>query len=153
MEILQVILRIAHLGAAIVAGGAVVFQRFALLPALRTLDDGPRTQLRAQIVRRWAGVAWTCMGLLLLSGLLNFLFYKVPEYRGRSYAGVYHGLFGLKFVAALALFHAVGMLVMPGAHFDRYRARAGFWLSYAVVLLTVIVVVAAVMRYLPAFYA
>ena len=152
MDILQVVLRIAHIAAAITAGGAIVFQRFALLPALQTLDEAPRAQLRAQLVRRWAGVVLTCVALLLVSGLLTFLLFKLPEYHGKPFAGVYHGLFGLKLLAALALFHAVGVLVMPGEHFDRYRARARFWLSYAAALLAVVVVLAAVMRYLPAFY-
>ncbi len=153
MTILQVVLRIMHLSAAIIAGGAIVFQRFALLPALRSVEEGPRTQVRAVILRRWRGVVWTCIGFLLLSGLLTFLFFKLPEYHGKAYAGLYHGLFGLKLLAALALFHAVTILVMPGEHFEKYRARAGFWLSYAVALLAVIVIVAGVMRYLPTFYA
>ena len=152
MDALQLVLRIAHIAAAVTLGGAVVFQLLAVQPVLRGLDDAQRTALAAGLARRWRGVLWTGMALLLVSGLLNFLLFKVPEYKTVPYKAVYHGLFGVKFLAALALFHAATMLSMPGPAFDRYRRRARGWLSYATVLLALIVVLAAVMRYLPTFY-
>jgi hypothetical protein len=92
------------------------------------------------------------MALLLASGLVTFLMFRVPAYRGLPYAGLYHGIFGLKLIAALALFHAATLLVAAGPRFDRYRAQAGGWLRWAVVLLTLIVVLGAILRYLPTFY-
>lgn len=153
MDLLQVILRIAHIGAAVVLAGGVVFQLIALQPALRSLDDPQRDRLRRLLAGRWYRVVMACIALLLISGLLNFLLYKLPDYRGQPSAPVYHGLFGIKLLAALALFHAALVPSLPGPRFDRYRARAGFWLAWATVLVALIVVMAAVMRYLPTLYA
>ena len=152
MDILQVILRIAHIAPAIVLGGAAIFRLVAVQPVLQTLDPTQRQALSGQFIRRWIVVLWACIVLLLLSGLLNFLLYKLPAVRGQPFAGLYHGLLGLKIIAALAVFHAAAVVTMPGAHFERYRARAPFWLGLATGLVGLIIVLAAILRYLPTFY-
>ncbi len=152
MDLLQIGLRIAHIAAAVALGGAIVYQLVAVQPVLRTLDESQRATFRTRLAGRWAPVVWLGIALLLITGLANFLVFKVPEYRGRPYAATYHGLFGIKLLAGLALFHAAAMLSGPGERFDRYRARAGGWLVYGVLLLAIVVVVGAVLRYLPALY-
>lgn len=145
MDLLAIILRILHIGSAIIAAGAIFFQFLALHPALLTLPETERAALRAQMLPRWRPVVFVCILLLLATGLLNFVLYKVPEYRGTPHAGLYHGLLGVKILAALAVFHAAAVLVMPTSTGERYRARAGFWLTYLVVLLALIVVIGALL--------
>jgi uncharacterized membrane protein len=153
MDLLQVILRVAHIGAAVAIGGAIVFRLLAVQPALATLDEPQCKAFGASLARYWSVPLWLGVALLVVSGLLTFILFKLPAVRGRPFAGLYHGLFGIKVLAALALFHVAAVLSLPGEHGQRYRARARFWLGYASVLLAVIIVVAAILRYLPTFYA
>lgn len=140
------VLRVLHIASAAMAAGAVAFQFFALHPAMRSLEGPQRRELRETIIGRWRGFVFTLIGLLLATGMLNFLLYKVPELRGKPHAGLYHGLFGLKVVAALLVFHAVSMLALPGAKGEKFRDQAGFWLKLLVVLMAVIFVLAAVLK-------
>lgn len=152
MDILQLVLRIVHIVAAVALGGALVYRVVALRPALRTLDEGPRLALDAQLAQRWIGTVFAGAGLLLASGLLTFLLFRVPEYRGRPSAAAYHGLFGLKLLAGLLLLHAAAVLSLPGPRFASYRAGR-FWPGYALALLVVVLVLGALLRYLPAIYS
>jgi uncharacterized membrane protein len=148
-DYLQVALRVLHILAAIAAGGAVLFQWWAVAPTLRTLDDATRQRLGTALADRWRGVVFAAMGVLLVTGLVNFMVYQVPAYREHPQKMVYHGLFGLKVLAALAYFHAATVLVIPGPKGAAYRAKADGWLAYLTLLLLVIVAVAAVLRYFP----
>lgn len=153
MDVLQIILRIAHIGAATAIGGAIVYHLLAVQPALAALDESQRKAVGASLARRWLVPLGVGIALLLVSGLLTFVLFKLPATRGRPFAGLYHGLFGIKVLMALALFHVAAVLSLPGERGERYRAKASFWLGYATVLLAVIIVVAAILRYLPTFYA
>ena len=149
---LQVGIRFVHIFAAFVAGGAIVFQARALRPSLATLNDEQRRTLGTQIADRWRPLVLTLVGLLLITGLLNFVLYQVPAYKDHASKGVYHGLFGLKFLAALILFHGITVLSLPGAKGERYRANAAGRLSFLTLLLIVIVACATVMRYFPTLF-
>ncbi len=152
MDALQIVLRVFHIGAALALGGALVYQRLALGPALAGLEDGTRTALQQRLARRWVGVAAAGIALLLVTGLVNFVLFKVPAVRGQPYTGLYHGLFGVKFLVGLGLFHVGLLLSLPGPRFDAVRARAAGWLNWALGLLALIVVLSATLRYLPTFY-
>jgi hypothetical protein len=152
MDWLQVAIRILHIGSAMLVGGALAFQLLALQPALAALGDGERGVVRQRVAGRWWPVALLAIGLLLATGLTNYLLFRVPVYRGQAFAPLYHGLFGAKFLLALALFHVALVLTGPGPRFERYRRRAGCWLTYGTLLLAGIVVLSAFLRYLPTFY-
>jgi hypothetical protein len=147
MDVLAVVVRVMHIGVAIIAAGAVFFQFAVVHPAMRALEEAQRRALRGQIVQRWRPVILICMILLVLTGLVNFLAFKVPYYRGTTYAGAYHALFGLKLLAALLVFHPATLLVLPGEKYDRqYRDRAGFWLAYMLALLALVILLGAVLN-------
>ncbi|MEW6250697.1 MAG: hypothetical protein AB1716_08605 [Planctomycetota bacterium] len=153
MDVLAVVLRILHIGGAVVLGGALVYQLTAVQPALRRLDGPARDELAERLIRAWSVLLWAAVAVLLASGLLNYLLIKIPEYRPRPYKGAYHGLIGLKILAGLALFHAGAMLALPFGGRPKTRAQAPRWLAWGTLLLAVIIVLGAVLRYLPSFYA
>lgn len=143
---LGVLLRILHIAAGATAIGGVVFQAVALHPALKSLDEGPRAALRAGVVARWRGVVLAAIAVLLVSGLLTYMLYRIPEYRAHSMKGLYHGLLGLKILLGLLVFHPAALLVLPGGPGDRARAKAGLWLNVMLVELALIVILGAVLR-------
>ncbi|HMQ15147.1 MAG TPA: hypothetical protein PKC49_04160 [Phycisphaerae bacterium] len=146
---LAIVIRILHIAAATTAVGAVVFKAVALQPSLRVLDDGQRAALRAAVIPRWRAVVFAAIAVLLVTGLLTFVLYRIPEYRGTPHAGLYHGLFGLKLLLALAVFHPATMLVLSGPAGDRRPARAPVWLRLTLAGFGAIIILGAVLRYLP----
>ncbi len=146
LDVGGVVLRVAHTGAAALAAGGVVFQMLALHPTLVGLPAETRLGIRESVVARWRITVFSVIGLLLVSGLINFVAYKLPEFRGAANAGLYHGLFGLKFLAALLAFHGATVLALPGKKGEAYRNGAAFWLRYLTVLFAVVFVLGAVLR-------
>jgi hypothetical protein len=144
--VLAIILRILHIAAGATAFGAVMFQRIALHPSLQTIDEGTRASFRAGLVARWRAVILAVIAVLLITGLLTFLLYRIPEYTDHPKKGLYHGLFGLKLLLGLAVFHPATLLVLPGAAGDRARAKAGMWLNIMLVELVLIVIIGAILR-------
>jgi uncharacterized membrane protein len=138
--------RLLHIAAAVLAAGGAFFQFMALHPALQTLDAAPRRTLREAVVARWRGVVFASILALLVSGLVNFVMYKVPEFRGHPAKGLYHGLFGLKFLLALVAFHSATVLVLPGKKGEAYRDNAGKWLTILVSALAAVIVVGTLLR-------
>lgn len=145
--VVPILIRLVHILAAVAAGGAVLFQLLAVHPSLATLPEAERTRFRASVVDRWRPVAYLLMALLLITGLVTYVAYRIPEYKPHASKGVYHGLLGVKILLALAFFHAVTVLTLPGEKGDKYRASAGFWLRWMAALLLVIVALGAVLRY------
>ena len=140
-----VLVRAVHIAAAAMMIGAAAFQLFALRPALHAVEEAKRAELGAALIGRWRRFVLAAIAILFVTGMANFLF-KLPAYRGHPSVGIYHGLFAVKFLAALAVFHAATVLVMPGPRFDRYRARAGFWLTYLLVLFALIILLGGVLN-------
>src|SRR5262245_3799351 len=145
-----VALRILHIGAAILAAGAAFFQWRALHPTLAALAPEQRRPIREAVVARWRPVVFACIAILLVTGLINFVAYKIPAYKTHPLKGMYHGLLGVKILAALLSFHCATVLALPGAKGEKYRDRAGFWLTALVVSLAVVIVIAAVLNNFPA---
>ncbi|MGE0479465.1 MAG: hypothetical protein AB7Q17_03230 [Phycisphaerae bacterium] len=145
MDIAAYLIHVVHIFAAVLAGGAIFHSLLAVRPALAGVDETQRAGISRELARRWFIIVQVLIALLLVTGLLNFVLIKAPLYRGHPHAGVYHTLFGVKFVLALGVFHVATVLALPGAKGDRYRAKAGFWLPYAAVLVTLVIIVASVL--------
>jgi hypothetical protein len=145
MEWLLVVIRVVHIGAGIAAGGALAYQLLALRPALAALPDVQRVELRGALAARWFPIVLVLLVLLLASGLANYLVFKIPLYRTHPDKGLYHALFGLKFLAALGVLHLATVLSMPGPRGDRWREKAGLWLCLALTLLVVVIVAGALL--------
>ena len=76
MDPTLLLLRWAHLLAAIVAVGGLVFARFGLLPAIADFDEETRDRIHERIRRRWLPWVIGSITLLLASGLANFLLFN-----------------------------------------------------------------------------
>jgi uncharacterized membrane protein len=155
MDPLSVVLRWAHVLAAIAALGGFLFARFALLPAAEDLGKETADRLHAGIRRRWLPWVIGAITLLLASGLTNYVLMirrvkDAPELWGGDWMRQtgYHGLFGVKFLLAMIVFYLASGLVGRGAGTQWIRDARRQWLSVAVGLGVAIVLISGWMRQL-----
>jgi uncharacterized membrane protein len=154
MDPTLLVLRWAHILAAIVAMGGLVFARFALVPALREVDEGTRDRIHEGIRRSWLPWVIAAITLLLASGLANFLLFNA-RVKTEGWADgqwmrqtSYHALFGAKFLLALAVFYFASGLVGRGAGTRWMRADRAKWLSVTIGLALAVVLLSGWMRQL-----
>lgn len=154
MDPTLLMLRWAHVLAAVVAVGGLVFARFGLLPALRDLDEETRERLHDRIRRSWLPWVIGAITILLASGLANFLIFnarvKDENWGGGEWmrATSYHALFGAKFLLALVVFYFASALVGRGAGTAWVRRDRATWLSLTIGLAVAVVMVSGWMRQL-----
>jgi uncharacterized membrane protein len=153
MDPTLLLLRWAHILAAIALMGGLVFTRFALVPAVFDLDATTRDRIHDAVRRRWLPWVIGAITVLLASGLANFLLFN-GRVKAEGWADgqwmrqtSYHALFGAKFLLALVAFylasatgrsrrgHAVGAERPRQVALRHARAgvghRAAFWLDAA----------------------
>ena len=154
MDPTLLLLRWAHVLAAIVAMGGLVFARFALLPALSELDASTRDRVHERIRRHWLPWVIGAITLLLASGLANFLLFNA-RVKGEEWAGGqwmretnYHALFGAKFLMALVAFYLASALVGRGGGTQWVRNDRAKWLSVTIGLTLGVVLLSGWMRQL-----
>lgn len=145
-DVLAVLSRWIHVGAAIVAVGGTVFQRFVLGPALAAIPETDRGPLREAVLARWRTIVHSSIALLLLSGAYN----SISGFVSHKGQGLYHGLLGTKILVALAIFGVAAVLTGKSERAKKMRNRSGLWLTVLVVLATVVVCLSGVLRKLPA---
>ncbi|MEI7781714.1 MAG: hypothetical protein WCJ18_07295 [Planctomycetota bacterium] len=154
MDPTTLLLRWAHILAAIVAMGGLVFARFGLLPALLEFDSATRDRIHEAIRRRWLPWVIGAITVLLASGLANFLIFN-----GRVKAEgwgegqwmrqtSYHALFGAKFLLAMVMFYFASALVGRGAGTQWIRNDRAKWLSVTLGLGIAVVLLSGWMRQL-----
>ena len=146
MSSLALVLRWLHIIPAVVVGGATIFARIALLPALASLQDAERLRMKESIDRRWRVVVMVCITLLFVSGIANFVLYQAPAHKGQS---LYHALFGVKFVAAMIVFFLASALSGRSAALAPIRANSRFFFGAAASLVLVILLISGVLRSIP----
>ena len=146
MSTLAIVLRFLHIAPAVVAGGATIFARIALLPALAALPEAERVRVKDAIDGRWRVVVMGCITLLLVSGIANFVIYQAPVHKGQP---LYHALFGVKFLAAMIVFFLASALSGRSASLARIRAHSRIWVGVAATLVIAIVLISAVLRSIP----
>ena len=154
------VLRWAHVLAAIVAMGGLVFARFALHPTLVEVDEETRERIHDGVRRRWLPWVIGAITVLLASGLANFLLFnalvKSEGWAGGDWMRMtnYHALFGAKFLLAMAAFYFASALVGRGSGTQWVRNDRAKWLSVTVGLTLAVVLLSGWMRQLhtgPAF--
>ena len=144
--LLPVVLRWTHILSAVVAVGGLVFMRFVMAPSVReSLTDEQHARLHEQVVGRWRKIVMACIGLLLISGTLNFLLYSVPKARG---VAAYHGLFGVKFLAAMGVFFLASALIGTSPAFQRMRDNGRRWMTINVGLAVLVILISGLLRIL-----
>jgi len=151
----SLLLRWAHLLAAIAALGGLAFARFGLVPALAELDASTRERIHEAIRRRWLPWVIGAITLLLASGLANFLIFNArvradPDFWGATWMRdtSYHALFGAKFLIAMVMFYFASALVGRGAGTQWVRNDRARWLTVTLALGLVVVLISGWMRQL-----
>lgn len=154
MDPVTLLLRWAHILAAIVAMGALVFARFGLLPALGDFDTATRDRIHDSIRRRWLPWVIGAITVLLASGLANFLLFNA-RVKAEGWAdGVwmrqtsYHALFGAKFLLAMVAFYFASALVGRGEGTQWVRNDRAKWLSVTLGTMLAVVLLSGWMRQL-----
>lgn len=144
---LAIAFRWLHILAAITAVGGTFFMRFALVPSIGVLTDEQRKALHEQVRSRWVKFVMGAILFLLVSGFYNFFrrIHTLPT----DYKGLYHGLFGAKFLLALAIFFIASALMGRAAAFASIRQKAKLWLTVNVILAIVVVCISGVLRFIP----
>ena len=133
-----------HIMAVIVAIGGVAFQRFALLPtATQVLSDEQHQELREGIRRRWTKFVHGSIVLLLVTGGLNFVLLAMPP---KVEPMPYHGIFGVKFFAAMGIFFLASALSGRSPGFAHFREKSRKWLSAILVLAAVVVFLSGILN-------
>src|SRR5262249_38418113 len=141
-----------HLVAAITAVGGTIFMRFALVPSVAELSDEQRTSLHGQIRSRWGKLVMASIGFLLISGLFNYtvflLMTKTAPWDAWRQAnnGLYQGVFGVKFMLAMAIFFIASALTGRAEALKSFRQNAKYWLTVNVVLALIVVALSGVLR-------
>jgi len=154
MDPTLLLLRWAHVLAAIVAMGGLVFARFALVPALSEIDAATRDRIHDAIRRRWLPWVIGAITVLLASGLANFLLFN-SRVKAEGWADgfwmrqtSYHALFGAKFLLAMVAFYFASALVGRSAGTQWVRNDRAKWLSVTLGLTLAVVLLSGWMRQL-----
>jgi putative copper export protein len=137
-------LRILHIVAALILGGGIAYQRLVILPSLKAAGKDP-AEFFANTRRKWAPLVGICALVLIGGGLFNFILTN----RAFTLPKLYHPLFGVKFLLALAVIFIASVLSGKTALADKFRAKAQFWLSLNLALVIAIVLLASALRNLP----
>lgn len=143
-DTLGYVLRILHIIAAVVLGGGIVYQRLVVLPSLKAAGKDP-AEFLANARKSWSPLVGICALVLIAGGLFNFILTN----RAFDLPKIYHPLFGVKFLLALAVIFIASVLSGRTSLADKFRAKAQFWLSVNLMLIVVIVLLASAMRTLP----
>ncbi len=146
INLFRVIFRWLHVGPVIVTIGGAFFMRYVMIPSVgETLSEEQRETLRAAITGRWRKVVYTCIGLILISGLFN-IYYAIVVL-GKPI--LYHILFAPKLLAALGIFFIASALVGRSEALENMRRDAKKWLGVLIGLAVVIVIISGIMKNLP----
>ena len=154
MDPVTLLLRWAHVLAAVVAMGAVVFARFGLLPALGDLDAATRDRIHESIRRRWLPWVIGAITVLLATGLANFLLFNA-RVKAEGWADgawmrqtSYHALFGAKFLLAMVAFYLASGLVGRGEGTRWLREDRATWTGVTAGVMLAVVLISGWMRQL-----
>ncbi len=82
--VLHILFRYLHIGSVILFLGGVVYARQVLAPVLNVLPEDLRMQAAAGAQLRYRATLYTLLGVIVVSGLYNFLSFEGPKH-GQTY--------------------------------------------------------------------
>lgn len=134
--------RVAHTTCGATLLGGLIYLRFVLAPAITEADQVNPTAYAGRR-KTWAMCVAVCSLLLLLSGFYNF-FKFIATYENLS--GLYHPLFGVKFLLALGVMAITALVAGKTKLAERMQASLTYWLNLALVMALAVFVLGAVLR-------
>lgn len=139
-----------HISSAIVAIGGTVFLRLVLHPTAKaTLPPEVGSQFSPALIRRWARVVHTCILFLILSGTYNSIV-QFPLHKAvPGQMPLYHVLWGVKVILALALFFIAIAVTGRSPAFEKMRQKRPMWMATNVAIAAVIVLISNILKNIP----
>lgn len=130
-----------HVSAAVLGVGGIAFLHIILLPSMRALNSDQRETLLKAVLGKFRWVSWSVILLLLISGLYNVrqFYWEVPW--GRAWL-----LLTVKIVLAALVFAIALGLSLPLNFLNWFRARRQMWLSIALTLAMIVILISAYLR-------
>ncbi len=138
-----VLFRWTHIIPAITLLGGTLFLALVAVPTTTPPEGGVPAWL-GKVRKRWAMLSGLCILLLVVSGLWNFMAYRMPEIKDTG--PLYHALFGIKMLLSLGVFFIVSVMAGRSPTFAPMRARPGRMLLMAAALGVAIVLLAGVLH-------
>jgi uncharacterized membrane protein len=126
-EILTAIMRWVHLSSVVTLIGGIVYARWVMIPAARSLSPDARTALDESAAQRFRPAVFAAIAGLVISGIFNYL--SKP-----GHSVLYHALFGIKMLLALHVF-SMAILVTAPQNPRRARQLSGAAISGLAILL------------------
>jgi uncharacterized membrane protein len=149
VEIVPLIMRWFHMLGAMILVGGLLYLYFGLRGALPSLGDETRVVFRNRAVQPWKHFVALAFVLLLVSGFYNYLTITRHLHEEQP---LYHALFGIKFLLALAAFAFVFIVTSTMSWSENLREKPVMW--YLALLTSVaVVLIAGYMRMMPATVA
>ena len=135
-QMIDLLARWGHLLAALTLVGGAIFLRQAVLPAAAMLDETTRRNLFTEIRNRWRKFVMAGIGLLLITGLYNYIGYRflpdaVVKHKGD---GLYSALMGIKILIGFAAFFLASVLAGRSPKFEPLRQNSARWYGVLIVL-------------------
>lgn len=144
---IPLVMRWLHILSAIVATGGAIFSLLVLLPAAgKTLQPADREQLTEAVRTRWQRFIHAAILFFLISGFYNYLTITRHQHEDQP---LYHALFGVKFLLAMAVFALALALTSSRPWSRRLRTQGRRWLAALVACAVAVVMISSVLRTLP----
>ena len=144
-SILPLVMRWFHMIGAVTLVGSALYMYFALRAALPLLDGETREGFRTKVMNRWKHFVAAAFVLLFASGFYNYLTITRHMHEDQP---LYHMLFGVKFLLALAAFALVFVVTSTMAWSVKLREKPLMW-HLAVLTSIAVVLIASYMRSMP----
>jgi uncharacterized membrane protein len=142
---LYTLMRILHIGTAIIMVGGTFFVRFVLFPAAtQSLPDDAHARLRTAVMSTWKKIVHAGIVLFILTGAINY--YRVIAEGKHKGDALYHALLGSKILLALVIFFIASALVGRSAAFEGIRRNAPKWMLANLALAAVIIAISGFLK-------
>jgi hypothetical protein len=136
------LVRVLHIAAACTSLGGLVYARAVLWPALARLPVAQRNEFLAVVIRRFAWIKWIGVGVVAITGLMQWFVVWPHVATPRAYAAS----FVLKMCGAVGLGTITFLLALPAEGLRSMRRRRGLWAAVNIACGLAILVGAALMR-------
>lgn len=146
MNSTELVIRVFHIFGAVIALGGSIYAFKVIRSVLPLVSDADRDGVREAIRKRWAGLFMMGITLLLVTGLYNYIVYKMPQHKGQS---GYHAVMGVKILLAMAIFFIGSALAGRSPAFEKMRTNAGFWQIVNITLGFAILILAGIAHAMP----
>ncbi|MCA9043236.1 MAG: hypothetical protein KDA69_02890 [Planctomycetaceae bacterium] len=135
--------RFLHVLFAVLLLGGAMFNRFALLPAVKDLPEETRESFKERVAGIWRRLVMMGSGILFLTGMYNYLWVTNPQHDGDKLYGM---LMGIKILLALVIFVMAAGLVGRSKGLEFLRKDAAKWLLVLILLGTAVTGIASFLK-------